>query len=104
MQTKSFHEFYEKVETYQKAFWDYVKTDNGGANNDERVSIGPKDCAFEPDLSIVKCEVTELTTEGTDLKTKKRNSSNSISDGNNKSNFFLLLKRLVPGNILLHFR
>ncbi|KAG4067408.1 hypothetical protein HA402_009645 [Bradysia odoriphaga] len=51
VQTKSFHEFYRKVEECQKLYWHSI-TSNGD-DKDEAVVV-------EPDLSIVKCEETEL--------------------------------------------
>ncbi|XP_037047667.1 zinc finger protein 93-like [Bradysia coprophila] len=56
-QTKAFHEFYERVEQFQKSYWESIKSDGG--RNDETIVI-------EPDLTIVKCEETELTVQAID--------------------------------------
>lgn len=59
MHTRTFHEFYVKVESYQKTHWQNIK--EGAAEIIHLVEDSLSETAFEPDLLEIKCEETELT-------------------------------------------
>ncbi|KAG4067427.1 hypothetical protein HA402_009664 [Bradysia odoriphaga] len=75
-QTKAFHEFYERVEQFQKSYWESIKSDGGG--NDETIVI-------EPDLTIVKCEETELTLQVIDSQLNEEDDSDYNDDDTSKT-------------------
>ncbi len=86
LETKTFHQFYKKVEQFQENFSgsaNYDKKDNSGKG--VNIEIGRTNEALEHDLNEIKCEETELTSAviNTQISEEESSDDDNISGEGN---------------------
>lgn len=81
MHTKMFHEFYKQIELFQKRFHDSTERNDRTNKSGKDVNIDTDHS--EPVLNIVKCEVTELKLEATDISSHDSSEDDSTGDEGN---------------------
>ncbi|XP_037033934.1 transcription factor grauzone-like [Bradysia coprophila] len=83
-QTKNFHEFYQKVEDFQKSYWDSTNNKNDSADIDDNVVADDAVNDVDPELTTEK---TEFNLEAMESQVSQKDDSNyDCEQGSTMSN------------------